>query len=124
MVRFFRLKGVPLRYFANAFENSLGVVGKVHHHNILLALMAAIQSGQRLYRIAIHYRFIEEHTGEQRLVKTCLELIGNNHQPIVVTLEALLYQLSVLQVIHRMFTDCRIGFRMDKIRKSIEHLVV
>ena len=95
-VRFIRLEGRAFAVFRERLENGLGVVGEVHHHDVFLALVAAIQPRNRLHRVAIHDRLVEEHAGEQRLVEAGLELVRHDHQTVVVALEPLLDQLAVL----------------------------
>ena len=45
-------------------QDLLGVVGEVHDHHLPLAGVAAVQSRDRLHRVAPEHRLIEEHTGE------------------------------------------------------------
>ena len=86
--------------------------------------MGAIQPRKRLHCIAIHHWFIEKHAGEQWLVESRLELVGHDHQPVVIALEPFLDQLPVLQFVDCVLADRRIGFRMHKIREGVERLVI
>ena len=79
--------GVPFRYFAKPLRICFGVVGEVHDHHILLALVAAIQAGDRLHGVTVHHRLVEEHSGEQWLVEAGLKFVRHDHDPIVVALE-------------------------------------
>ena len=96
LVRFFRLERRALPVLRERLEDGCGVVGEVHDHDVLLALVAAVQARDRLHGVAVHHRLVEEHAGEQRLIEAGLEFVRHDHEPVVVALEAIFDQLAVL----------------------------
>ena len=65
LIRFVRLEGRALAILGERLEDRRGVVGEVHDHDVLLPLVATVQSRHRLHGVAIHHRFVEEHAGQQ-----------------------------------------------------------
>ena len=123
-IGFIRLEGRAFAILGESFEDRVGVVGEVHDHDILLAFVAAVQARNGLHGIAVHDGLVEEHSGKQWLVEAGLEFVRDDHEPVVVTLEAILDQLAFLQLVDRVLADRRVGFRMHEIREGVEHLVV
>ena len=64
LIRLFRLEWRPLPILCEGFQNLLSVVREVHDHHILLAVVAAVQAGYSLYRIAVHDWLVEKHACE------------------------------------------------------------
>ena len=65
LVRFVRCERRAFAVFLERLEDGGGVVGEIHDHDILLSLVTAIQPRDRLHRVTIHHRFVEEHACEK-----------------------------------------------------------
>src|SRR5690348_17480474 len=83
----------------------MGIVREVDDNNVFLIFKATVEAGDGLHCVAVYHGLIEKHSSKQGLVEARLKLVRHYHQPVVVTLEAVLDLLSFFKLIHSVLAN-------------------